>query len=52
MAITPDDKDWTWVLQRPCPECGFEAAALDVTETGTAIRANAAAWPAVRPVRT
>lgn len=47
MAITPDTKDWTWVLQRPCPECGFEAAALDVTETGAAIRANAAAWPAV-----
>src|SRR5262245_58876013 len=18
----PDDKDWTWVLERPCPECG------------------------------
>ncbi len=47
MAITPDDKDWTWVLQRSCPECGFEAARLDVTETGAAIRANAAAWPTV-----
>ena len=47
MAIIPDDKDWTWVLQRPCPECGFEAAALDVTEVGTGIRVNAAAWPAV-----
>ena len=22
-APTPDDKDWTWVLDRPCPECGF-----------------------------
>ncbi|HET8879575.1 MAG TPA: DinB family protein [Arthrobacter sp.] len=27
MAIVPDDKDWTWVLSRPCPECGFDAAA-------------------------
>jgi hypothetical protein len=27
-----DDKDWTWVLHRPCPECGFDAAALDRTE--------------------
>ncbi|MCZ2403771.1 DinB family protein [Paenarthrobacter sp. Z7-10] len=26
MAIPPDNKDWTWVLTRPCPECGFEAA--------------------------
>ena len=28
MAITPDTKDWTWVLERRCPECGFEAAGL------------------------
>ena len=21
MTITPDTKDWTRVLQRPCPEC-------------------------------
>ena len=27
MSITPDTKDWTWVLERPCPECGFEALA-------------------------
>lgn len=20
--IVPDTKDWTWVLERPCPECG------------------------------
>ena len=24
----PDDKNWTWVLERPCPDCGFEAGAL------------------------
>jgi hypothetical protein len=23
MTIIPDTKDWTWVLHRPCPECGF-----------------------------
>jgi hypothetical protein len=45
--IPPDDKDWTWVLERPCPECGFDARAHDVGETGAAVRANAAAWPAV-----
>ena len=27
MPIIPDIKDWTWVLQRPCPECGFDASA-------------------------
>ena len=28
MPIVPDDKDWTWVLLRPCPECGFDASTL------------------------
>jgi hypothetical protein len=22
-APVPDDKDWTWVLERRCPECGY-----------------------------
>jgi hypothetical protein len=42
--IVPDDKDWTWVLERPCDECGFDARALDVALIGEMIRANAAAW--------
>jgi hypothetical protein len=21
----PDDKNWTWVLERPCPACRFDA---------------------------
>lgn len=47
MAIEPDDKDWTWVLSTPCPECGFDAASVDRTLVGDAIRANAALWPAL-----
>src|SRR5690242_18838112 len=23
--VVPDTKDWTWTLERPCPDCGFEA---------------------------
>jgi hypothetical protein len=23
-APLPDDKDWTWVVEEPCPECGFD----------------------------
>lgn len=23
--VTPDGKDWTWTLDRPCPDCGFAA---------------------------
>ena len=44
MTITPDSKDWTWVLQRPCPECGFDTRAFPVTAVPGMITANAAAW--------
>lgn len=33
-----DTKDWTWVLERPCPECGFDAGALARTEVGATTR--------------
>jgi DinB superfamily len=26
-AITPDTKDWTWVVEQGCPECGWHAPA-------------------------
>lgn len=29
-----DTKDWTWVLERRCPECGYDAAALAVGAIG------------------
>ncbi len=45
--ITPDTKDWTWVLERPCPDCGFDPAAVAPDDLGPAIRDNAAGWPAV-----
>jgi hypothetical protein len=47
MAIEPDTKDWTWVLSTPCPECGFDAAAVDLSTLSDTIRANAAEWPAL-----
>jgi len=40
--IVPDAKDWTWVLERRCDDCGFDATAFAVTETGARTRANAA----------
>ncbi|MFZ1286202.1 MAG: DinB family protein [Candidatus Phosphoribacter sp.] len=42
----PDDKDWTWVLDRPCPECGF-GAVLEREDLPGRVRAAAAKWPAV-----
>jgi hypothetical protein len=47
MSIVPDDKDWTWVLQRPCPECGFEASSIAREEVADLIRDNAHAWQEV-----
>ena len=44
MTIIPDSKDWTWVLGRPCPECGFDAQSFAREEVGAMIRANASAW--------
>lgn len=42
-----DDKDWTWVLNQPCPECGFVSAEFDPADIGSAIRSNARAWVAL-----
>jgi hypothetical protein len=44
MTIEPDTKDWTWVLQRPCPECGLDTQNFPRDDIGAMIRANAAAW--------
>jgi hypothetical protein len=45
MPIVPDTKDWTWVLERPCPECGFDVQAFPREQLGTMLRENAARWP-------
>ncbi len=42
--IVPDDKDWTWVLQRPCDECGFDARSIELSDVGAMILDNAAQW--------
>jgi hypothetical protein len=47
MALTPDTKDWTWVLERPCDECGFNAENFPTEEFATTIREHAAAWQPV-----
>ncbi len=46
-AIAPDTKDWTWVLDRPCPECGFDATEVEPAGIGAAIRGNAEEWQQV-----
>lgn len=43
-APEPDEKDWTWVLDAACPECGYDARAVAAAQVPALIRANAAAW--------
>jgi len=47
MPITPDTKNWTWVLEKPCSECGYDAETFRAPDVATIVRANAVAWPAV-----
>lgn len=43
-TIVPDDKNWTWVLERRCPDCGFDAESVTVAAVPDLVRANAADW--------
>ena len=42
--IEPDTKDWTWVLDRPCTDCSFDASRIPQTELAVLVRANAELW--------
>jgi hypothetical protein len=44
MAIISDDKDWTWVLERTCPECGFDAATTTPATAATMLPAVLPRW--------
>ncbi len=44
MTIVPDTKDWTFVLERTCPECGFDVTTFPREQVGEMIRDNAASW--------
>lgn len=46
-GVDPDVKDWTWVLQRACPECGFDAGDVPGPQVAGWVREKAACWPAV-----
>jgi DinB superfamily len=44
---TRDTKDWTWVLERPCPECGVDARTVRPADVEDRIHTNAGAWQRV-----
>ncbi|MGN6610504.1 MAG: DinB family protein [Angustibacter sp.] len=47
MTIPPDTKDWTWVLERRCPQCGLESASVALEDVPKLLRDNASGWAEV-----
>lgn len=43
----PDDKDWTWVLSRPCPDCGTDVSGVPASEVADRITALTDPWATV-----
>ena len=46
-AIVPDDKDWTWVLERACPECGFDTREVGPQDVPGLLREMGPSWRTV-----
>jgi hypothetical protein len=47
VPLTPDTKDWTWVLERPCPECGFDPDNFPRNDFAPTLRDCASEWTRV-----
>ncbi|QQD75481.1 DinB family protein [Curtobacterium sp. YC1] len=47
MAIEPETKNWTWVIESACPECGYDGSVVTVRDVPGIIDENTAAWPEV-----
>ena len=52
--IEPETKDWTFVLEAGCAECGFDPVAVTPADIGPRLRATVPRWTAVlaRPAAT
>ena len=55
--IDPDTKNWTWVLERACPECGFDTTLIQPDDVAALLLEQAEVWEglladgAIRPGR-
>jgi len=47
MPIVPDEKDWTWVLSRPCTQCGFDASTVTPSTVPGSVENMLPRWRAV-----
>jgi len=47
VPIEPETKDWTFVLDEACAECGFDTREITGRDVPAIVRRNAAVWPGV-----
>ncbi|PXX60447.1 DinB family protein [Nocardia tenerifensis] len=47
MPIVPDVKNWTWVVERACPDCGFDPAATGYADVPPLVRDTASRFTEV-----
>ena len=46
-VIEPDTKDWTWVLEEICADCGFDARRVTADRIAPGLRDDATGWERV-----
>jgi hypothetical protein len=44
VSIEPDTKNWTWVVERPCRDCGFDPHAVQPGQLADLLRENTRGW--------
>lgn len=44
VSIEPDTKDWTWVVDRPCEDCGFDPAEVAREQLADLLHENTRGW--------
>ncbi len=47
VSIEPDTKDWTWVIEESCDQCGFDPAAVAREDLPDLLHENTRGWYAV-----
>lgn len=47
MALKADTKNWSWVVERPCPQCGFDPSAIAFRQIPERLRRDARRWDQV-----
>lgn len=45
MTIEPETKNWTWVLERTCEECGFDTRSFPREDLAGLLRTSLEPWP-------